>query len=71
MMTLLPHQKPPGWKPGDTAAKDGCRYGAVPGCAGQFDGRNNSVAEVLGVRLNYMAALQPWLRAACHKFLNE
>jgi hypothetical protein len=23
--------KPPGWKPGDTAAKDGCRYGAVCG----------------------------------------
>ena len=21
------HIRPPGWKPGDTAAKDGCRYG--------------------------------------------
>jgi hypothetical protein len=39
--------------------------------APQFDGRNNSVAEVLWVRLNYMAALQPWLRAARRKFLNE
>jgi hypothetical protein len=27
------HIRPPGWKPDDTAAKDGCRYGAVRGCA--------------------------------------
>ncbi len=30
VMTSLPHQIPPGWKPGDTAARDGRRHGAVP-----------------------------------------
>jgi hypothetical protein len=27
-MTVLPQQRPPGWKPDDTAARDGRRYGA-------------------------------------------
>jgi hypothetical protein len=27
VMLSLPHIIPPGWKPGDTAAKDGYRYG--------------------------------------------
>jgi hypothetical protein len=26
-MPSLPNPEPPGWKPGDTAARDGCRYG--------------------------------------------
>jgi len=30
--TLIPHQRPPGWKPGDTAARDGCHY-SVERCA--------------------------------------
>jgi hypothetical protein len=30
------HIRPPGWKPGDTAARDGRRYGAVPGTGLEF-----------------------------------
>jgi hypothetical protein len=35
-MSSLFHIRPPGWKPGNTAAKDGRRYGGhTPECAPQ------------------------------------